>query len=103
MTNLKDYEEKNLHDVVEMCTPPMVLYLLIYSTQELLVKETSLEVLYEHEDLIDNTAIIIEEDLDIIFKCQHCEMDHHHDCVIFFPHNKQKFYTSKNNLKLVKP
>ena len=102
MKDYKDYEDKQKGDVVEVSEAPLVVYYLIYDTEELLIQEKSLDALYEHEDLIDNTAIIIEDDVDITFKCLHCDRDHHHDCAIYYPHNKKKFYTSIDNLRLVK-
>lgn len=97
----RDFKKKVVGDIVEVVIPPLVIYFLDYDTKKMVIPTNDLRDLYEVEDLIENSATIVEIDLDISFKCIHCPDTHHHDCVIYYPHNQKKYYTTLNNLRLV--
>lgn len=95
-------EKKKRGDVVEISHPALAFYLIDAETEELVTKEVSIDELRKIEDLLDNEAVIVETDLDFIFKCHACKDDHHHDCTIYYPHNNKTYITSQNNYKKIK-
>lgn len=94
MTDLK------IGSKVEHIVPPLALYLIEYETGKLATTvEDHVEAMYDIQDLIENPAIIVEFlEEDYIFKCGRCSEDHHHDCVLYYPHNDKKYYSNTNTL-----
>lgn len=57
-----------------------------------------------HEDYIDlkeNTAIVVETGKTYEYNCGHCDDIHLHDMIIYYPHNKKKYYVRQNVFKVV--
>lgn len=102
MEDPRDHGEKEIGDVVELSCPALLVYLIDYDTKEILIKTSNVMELYNYEDLIENTAVVVELDIEYTFFCNQCPNEHTHNCVIYYPHNGKKYYTDVLNIKVVK-
>lgn len=102
LDKILDEAEKKVGDKVEIIDIGFLAYLIDYETEKQLMGASMCSAdVRKHYDLLENEAIVVETGLEFVYNCGHCDEDHYHNCVIFFPHNNAKYITSQNMLELV--
>lgn len=94
-------ENKEIGDTVKLLFPLAVTYLCDYETGKQLGSNFSADAVKEHQDLLENEAIVVETDTGWTYNCGHCAADHPAFTTIYFPHNKTKYRVNEENLQLV--
>ena len=93
---------KSIGDTVKLVHQGEINYLHDIETKAQMTSGYDITGMEDNMDLFDKTAIVAEIEQNYEYNCGHCEHMHHHDLVIYYPHNKKKYYTSTSACEIVK-
>ena len=96
-----DYSEKKEGDYVHIIGIATILYMHDYNTKQQLVKNHDLDTLLDLKELKNNLAIVAKCNVNFTYNCGHCDALHNSDTVIYYPHNKKKYYVNSRELKII--
>lgn len=95
-----DDSEKNIGDKVKLLDPFSINYFADCKSGEQLSK--SLQSGHEkYKELFEKEAIVAEVGIERTYNCGHCTLEHEHDMVVFYPHNKTKYFVHHKMFKVV--
>ena len=96
-----DQTEKKTGDYVHLIHECVLMYLHDFDTKKQLIKNYDTDLIDKHQDLVNNLAIVADTNVKFTYNCGHCDEEHKSDLVIYYPHNKKKYYCKSIELKII--
>lgn len=96
-----DTTKKESGDVVHLVNNFIPVYMHEYESEKQVVNTQKIEDLKKVQHLVKNLAIVVATDLDFQYNCGHCDKLHSSDTLIYYPHNKTKYYCKNRDLRII--
>lgn len=100
--NESDLAVKEVGDKVKLCAENYLGYFIDVETDQ----QLTIEKRHVSDDIkalfLSKPMIVVANNLNKIYQCGHCTVDHKHDIIVYIPAMQKRYFTSSVDVKHVK-
>lgn len=97
----RNHDPKTIGDVVKLVDIHHLNYFIDVETDKQLaigkntISDAVIDLFESHQ------MIVIENNINKVYKCGHCSIDHSHDMIIFIPGMNKRYYVSSDSFEIL--